>query len=114
MKTSHIQIKIELDSNNVPETIYWNADDKPEDFPDTTKAMILSLWDDEMNSILKTSLWTKNMLVGEMKRFFIQTIGGMAETLKDATGDERMFDEVQDLCERLAKIVNEQERMEKR
>lgn len=114
MPFSEIKINIQLDDNQVPEFIAWDATDKPEDFPAGTKAMLLSLWDEEMNSIMKTSLWTKDMMVGEMKRFFIQTLGGMAETMLEATGDQEMFDEVQKTLDKLATILQEQEKREKK
>jgi hypothetical protein len=44
----------------------------------------------------------------DMKRFYIETIGGLAESLKNATGDEVMVTEINDLCERLGKYLEKE------
>lgn len=58
---------------------------------------------------MKLDLWTNEMKVGEMKRFIIQSIGGLGETLVNATQDEQMFQEITELCTRLAEILKIQE-----
>jgi gliding motility-associated protein GldC len=113
MRTSDILIRVTLDNENIPEKITWEATDAPADVVQTTKAFSLSVWDSDQNGIMKVDLWTKDMMVGEMKKFFIQTLGSMGETLLSATGDEKMFAEVNETCERLAKILMEEERQSK-
>lgn len=110
MRTSDITIHVSLDEQNIPEKITWEATDAPADVPNTTKAFALSVWDSEANGIMKVDLWTKDMMVGEMKKFFIQTLGAMGETLLSATGDEKMFNEINGTCERLAQLLMEEER----
>lgn len=110
MRESEILIKVRLDNDGVPEKITWTASDKPADAPQDSKAFALSFWEEKANAIMRIDLWTKDMYVGEMKRFFIQNLGGMAETLLNATGDQRMYDEVNALCEKLAKMLLEEER----
>jgi hypothetical protein len=39
-----INITVELDSENIPENIIWNATDDPEGDEAVCRAMILSLW----------------------------------------------------------------------
>lgn len=108
MKKSEIKFYIELDDQNVPESITWEATEKPSLKPEKTKAICVSLWDFEHQSTLKIDLWTKDMPVDEMKRFFVETIGGLGETLKNATGDEVMVSEINELCERLGKYLEKQ------
>jgi gliding motility-associated protein GldC len=105
MKTSTIQLTIELDDKNVPEKILWDATDKPEKEPSETKAIGISIWDPAQQNTLRIDLWTKDMPVDHMKRFYIDTIGGLAQSALQATGDEEMAKEMNDLCERLVKIV---------
>ncbi|MEQ9442854.1 MAG: gliding motility protein GldC [Cyclobacteriaceae bacterium] len=107
MKKSEIHITVALDEANVPEKITWNASDQVQDSPSATKSMSLSLWDDEQKNTLRIDLWTKEMPVNEMKRFCIDAIGGLAQTTLNATGDAYMSQEMNDLCDRLVKHVEE-------
>ena len=92
---------IELDEDNVPDTIRWDATEKPEDGFSETKAISLALWDDDQKNTMRIDLWTKEMPVDEMKRFYIDCIGGMAQSILTSTGDEFMANEMNDLCEKL-------------
>lgn len=107
MKKSEIHITVALDEANVPEKITWNASDQVEDGPSSTKSMSLSMWDDKQKNTLRIDLWTKEMPVNEMKRFCIDAIGGLAQTTLNATGDSYMAQEMNDLCDRLVKHVEE-------
>lgn len=108
MKESEIIFKVQLDENNVPENIVWDATDKPEDGPENTKAVTIALWDDNLMNTMRMDLWTKKMSVDEMKRFYVDSIGGMAQSLKDATGDEFMANEMIGLCNKLVKHIEEE------
>jgi gliding motility-associated protein GldC len=105
MKKSTIQFSIELDQNNVPERIHWDATDKPEDTPSETKSISVSLWDSKQKNTMRIDLWTKDMPVDEMKRFYIECVGGIAQSVLSATGDERMAQEINLLCDRLVELV---------
>ncbi|MCB0489304.1 MAG: gliding motility protein GldC [Cyclobacteriaceae bacterium] len=106
MKQSIIQFKIDLDEKNIPEKIIWDASDKPEELSET-KSISLSLWDHVQKNTLRIDLWTKDMPVDEMKRFYIDCLGGIAQSALTATGDEKMASEINNLCEKLAKHVRE-------
>lgn len=110
MKKSDINITVSLDDANVPEKITWFASDAKGEAqmgngPSQSKAMSLSFWDDEQKNTLRIDLWTKEMPVNEMKRFCIDAIGGLAQTTLNATGDAFMAQEMNDLCDRLVKHV---------
>lgn len=106
MKQSTIQFQIDLDKNNIPESIKWEATDKPGDLSET-KSISLSLWDHEQKNTLRIDLWTKDMPVDEMKRFYIDCVGGLAQSALRATGDEFIANEMNALCERLIKHLKE-------
>lgn len=108
MKTSEINLTVQLDSNNIPENITWNASDKPEDSPEDTRAFTLAIWDHQLVNTMRMDLWTKDMTVDEMKRFYVDSIGGMAQSLQEATGDEFMAGEMRDLCSKLVKHIEEE------
>ncbi len=104
MKQSTIQFKIDLDEKNVPERIIWDASDNPEELSET-KSISLSLWDHQQKNTLRIDLWTKDMPVDEMKRFYIDCLGGLAQSALTSTGDEFMANEINTLCERLVKHI---------
>ena len=102
MKKSEINLTIELDNDNIPDTIHWDATEKPEDGPSETKAISVALWDDLQKNTMRIDLWTKDMPVDEMKRFYVDCLGGMAQSILNSTGDEFMSNQMNDLCEKLA------------
>jgi len=110
MKKSEINFKIELDQNNVPEKIQWSATDKPEDGFSDSKSISISLWDHVQKNTLRIDLWTKDMPVDEMKRFYIDCLGGIGQSILTSTGDEAMANEINNLCEKLAVMVRNSER----
>ena len=109
MKKSDIQFQIELDADNIPERITWEASEKPEGVANETKAISVSLWDETTSNAMRMDLWTKEMTVEEMKRFYVNCLGGMAQTILNSTGDEFMAKETNDLCDRLVKYISETE-----
>jgi len=106
MKQSTINFKVELDEKNTPERIIWDASDKPDELSET-KSISLSLWDHVQKNTLRIDLWTKDMPVDEMKRFYIDCLGGLAQSALTATGDEYMSREINGLCEKLVKHIKE-------
>src|ERR1700712_132507 len=108
MKESEIQFNIQLDNQNVPEKILWNATDNPTGKAEETKAITLALWDGENRSTMKIDLWVKDMPVEEMKLFYIEAIGGMAESLRSSTGDEYMFEKLRGVCAELMEHVQKE------
>jgi gliding motility-associated protein GldC len=109
-KNSEIKIQIELDEENVPEEIRWEASDKPSDAGQDARAMALGLWDHEQKNTLRIDLWTKEMEVPDMKLFYIDMIGGLSESLRSATGDQAMADMIQDFIQSLIEHVKAQEK----
>jgi gliding motility-associated protein GldC len=107
MRKSTIQFNIELDEQNVPEKIEWDATDKPESGTSETKAITISLWDHQQKNTMRIDLWAKDMPVDDMKRFYIDCVGGLSQSVLSATGDEFMANEMAALCERLVKHVKE-------
>lgn len=105
MKKTEINFTVELDANNIPEKIYWDATEKPDRAPSETKAISVALWDQVQKNTLRIDLWAKDMPVLEMKRFYIDCIGGLAQSVLRATGDEKMSNEMNGLCDRLIEHI---------
>jgi gliding motility-associated protein GldC len=110
MKKSTIQFSIELDDNNIPEKIEWDATDKPETGFSETKAIGIALWDQAQKNTMRIDLWAKDMPVDDMKRFYIDCLGGLSQSVLSSTGDEYIANEMTTLCDRLAKYVLESSR----
>lgn len=91
-----INITVELDDNNIPEAITWNATDLSGQQEANCRAMLLSMWDHEKNDTLRLDLWTKEMTIDEMKIFFHQTMVTMADTLENATEENQMAEDMRD------------------
>ena len=107
MKKSEIYVSIALDDNHVPEAISWRATDAGEKIH-FAKAINISLWDRDEAGTMKIDLWTKDMPVDEMKYFYIDTMGAMAQSIATATSDQVMAKKMRDLCEELMKHVESQ------
>lgn len=105
MKASEINFKVELDQNNIPEKIWWDATEKPEPGFSETKSISISLWDHVQKNTMRIDLWSKEMPVEEMRRFYIDCLGGLSQSVLSATGDEFMSGEINLLCEKLAKHI---------
>ena len=85
MRESEINFKITLDENNLPEKIDWSASEGAEQ--SSSKAVMIALWDAKENNTLRIDLWTKDMMVDEMKQFYHQCLLSMADTFDRATGE---------------------------
>ncbi|HKK45722.1 MAG TPA: gliding motility protein GldC [Balneolaceae bacterium] len=95
-KKKEISITVELDENDVPTSIDWNATDKEGEGIENCRAMILSMWDPEQEDTLRLDLWTKEMTIQEMKVFFHQTMVTMADTFQNATEENEMAEDMRD------------------
>lgn len=99
--TSEIKFLVELDENRIPEKLMWSAQDGGVEQQEA-KAIMLSIWDSKAQETMRIDLWTKDMPVDEMKKFFHQTLVAMTETFQRATQDEKMTNTMKDFCEYFA------------
>ncbi len=93
-KESEIKFKIELDENQVPEKINWQAEGSEKDSVNTSKAIMLAPWDQEENNTLRIDLWTKEMMVDEMKKFTCQNIITLADAFERSTGEHGVAEDI--------------------
>ena len=100
-KKSEINIEVVTDENRVPEEITWSAEDGNV-YKEDAKALMLSVWDSKSQETLRIDLWTKDMPVDEMKKFFHQTLVSMSDTYNRATQDEKMTATMKDFCDYFA------------
>ena len=102
MKTAEINIKVSLDENKLPESITWKSTDGENKEEVACKSMMLALWDPQYNNTLRLDLWTKDMPVDEMKRFFYETLMTMGDSFLKATGETNIVEDLRDYCAHFA------------
>lgn len=100
MKTSEIKFTVKVDENNLPISIDWDASDAAE--KSKCKSVMIALWDAKEENTLRIDLWTKDMMVDDMKKFFHQSLLSMADTFKRATGEEKITEDLKDYCQHFA------------
>ncbi|KFC20402.1 gliding motility protein GldC [Chryseobacterium sp. FH1] len=101
MRKTKITIDIELDENHVPEKMTWNAQDGGVENQET-KAVMISVWDEKTSEALRIDLWTKDMPVDHMKRFYHQIIVSLGQTYLRATGEEDVAGWLEEVAEDFA------------
>ncbi len=101
MKTTEIKFKISVDENNLPVKIEWEAPDSGE--KSECNSLMMALWDSKENHTLRIDLWTKEMSVDEMKKFYHQNVITLTDTYIRATGDEATAQKVKKFFSELGK-----------
>ena len=99
MKQS-IVIEVELDENNLPESINMNTSG---DKKINLEAFLFSAWENKNKETLCLDLWTKEMLVNDMFIFYHQTLMSMATSLEKSTSESELAAALRDYCAFFAK-----------
>lgn len=103
---SEINIKVDLDENMVPEKLSWKASESEIEKGEEVKTVVLSVWDDNEKLAKRVDLWTKDMMVDDMKIFFYQNLIGLADSFKRATGEEEKAAELKAFANDWAESMN--------
>jgi gliding motility-associated protein GldC len=101
MKTTELTFKVTVDENNLPLNIEWDAPDSGE--KSVCKSVMIALWDAKENNTLRIDLWTKDMMVDEMKKFYHQNIMTLTDTYIRATGDTKTADVIKAILNDIGK-----------
>jgi gliding motility-associated protein GldC len=112
MLKSEINFSIDLDESRVPEKIFWDATENPNEGINETKAIFISVWDHYHKGLLGINLWTKDMPVDEMSHFAIDIVGNLSQMLKDSTQDPKMIAILEDACNQMTNHLKEQEKQD--
>jgi len=102
MKKAEIKLTINLDDQNVPESIMWESTDAQNKEAMPVKSMMLALWDQNYKNTLRIDLWTKDMPLDEMKMFFYETLMTMGDSFLRATGETNIVEDLRDYCAHFA------------
>jgi gliding motility-associated protein GldC len=103
MKTSEINFKITVDENHLPVNITWEAKDAGE--ASVSKSIMIALWDAHENNTMRIDLWTKDMTIDEMKKFYHQNIMTLTDTYVRATNDNATAEEVRTFFTEVGKKI---------
>lgn len=103
MKTTEINFKVTVDENNLPQQIDWHAPDSGES--SQCRSLMIALWDAKENNTLRIDLWTKDMSVDEMKKFYHQNIMTLTDTYIRATGDDATGKKVKEMFRDIGKEI---------
>ncbi len=104
MKQSEIKFTVTLDEKNMPQKIDWSASDGG--VASASKAIMLSVWDSEAKNTLRIDLWTKEMMVDEMKQFYHQTLLSMSDSLERATGEKEAAKAMRNFAKEFGERMN--------
>ncbi len=108
MKKSEINFTVELDETRIPEKIFWDATENPNEGINESKAISISVWDHYHKGLLGINLWTKDMPSDEMKHFAIDIVGNVAQMVADSTGDKKMIEILESTCRSLKRHLEEE------
>lgn len=101
-KEATINIKVTLDENKIPNKIIWEAKDE-NIINEKTNAILISIWDSKNHETLNLHLWTKKMLIHEMKLFFYQLFICLSKTYQKAVGEKEISILINNFAENFAK-----------
>lgn len=104
MTQSEISFSISLDENMVAEKINWSASDAKQN--NTSKGVMISVWDTKENNTMRIDFWTKDMMVNEMCQFYHQTFLSMADTFERATGEVEAAKSIRNFAQQFGEKVN--------
>jgi len=99
-RTAEIRLTVDLDEQNVPAQILWEASEAKDSGPKSCRSMMLSLWDGERKTIAAIDLWVKEMTIDDMNLFFYQQIHQMADTYQRATQNTGLAKSIHEFGER--------------
>ncbi|MFM7023281.1 MAG: gliding motility protein GldC [Flavobacteriales bacterium] len=92
-KKNQLSFTVELDENNLPVNIEWNAEESSKE---KIKALMISVFDANEQIAKRVDLWTKDMYIEEMKLFYFQTLMTLADGFERATGETEMSKEIRE------------------
>lgn len=93
-RTAEIKLTVDLDDEDLPTRIEWQASEGQENGPVSCQSMMLSVWDSEKKTTAAIDLWVKDMTIDDMNLYFYQVIHKMADTYRRATKNADLADSI--------------------
>lgn len=101
-----IKFTVTLDENHIPEKLQWTASEGGGVSEEEIKALMISVWDGKEKVAKRVDLWTKEMMVDEMKYYHFQTLMTLADSLERSTGENAVAKKIKDFCMEIGKEMN--------
>ncbi len=98
-RTAEIKLIVDLDDDDLPTRIEWQASEGQEDGPVSCQSMMLSVWDSENQTTAAIDLWIKDTTIDDMNLYFYQVIHKMADTYLRATKNVDMANSIHEFGE---------------
>jgi len=98
-RTAEIKMTVDLDGDNVPTRIEWEASEGQNDGPILCESMMLSVWDSKNKTTAAIDLWIKDTTVDDINIYFYQVIHKMADTYLKATKDSEISNSIHEFGE---------------
>ena len=105
LRTAEIKLTVDLDGDDLPTRIEWQASEGQENGPASCQSMMLSLWDSENKTTAAIDLWTKDTTIDDMNLYFYQVIHKMADTYLRATKNAEVADSIHEFGERFGETL---------
>lgn len=86
-RTAEIKVIVDLDSDDLPTRIEWQATEAQGDDPVPCQSVMLSLWDSKKKTTAAIDLWTKDTTIDDINLHFYQVFHKMADTYMRATNN---------------------------
>ena len=90
---------VDLDGDNVPTRIEWEASEGQEGGPILCESMMLSVWDSENKTTAAIDLWIKDTTIDDINIYFYQVIHKMADTYLKATKNSEISNSIHEFGE---------------
>ncbi len=90
LRTAEIKLTVDLDDDDLPTRIVWQASEGQENGPVSCQSMMLSVWDSDNKTTAAIDLWIKDTTIDDMNLYFYQVIHKMADTYLRATKNADM------------------------
>ena len=87
---SNLNIVFDLDENQIPEKISWESLTDSKKSKHDAKAAFLSFWDRDDENAMSLNLWTKDISIEEMSKFYFQPFITMADNFEKATNEDQI------------------------
>ncbi|MEC8603579.1 MAG: gliding motility protein GldC [Bacteroidota bacterium] len=96
---SNLNIEFDLDENQIPEKINWESISGSENIKHEAKAAFISFWDKSDNNAMSLNLWTKDISIEEMSKFYFQTFLTMADNFEKSTSEDQLALAIRDFAD---------------
>ena len=104
-RSAEIKITVDLDSENLPTRIEWQATEAKTDVPVPCQSVMLSVWDTSKKTTAAIDLWTKDTTVDDINLHYYQIFHKMADTYLRATRNSDVADRIHEFGDGFGKAL---------